>query len=85
LIDNVCNNNNLTIIFHILVMSTLKEPVSGWIDNFYGPVGLFVGGGKGIIRVACLNKIVNEDTVPVDIVIKAIIVVAWKLGLTMYD
>jgi len=81
----ICNNNNSTIIFYILVMPTLKEPIPGWIDNFYGPIGLFVGGGTGIMRVACLNKTVNEDAVPVDIVIKAIIVVAWKLGLTRYD
>lgn len=66
-------------------MPSLKEPIPGWIDNIYGPIGIFIGGGKGITRVACLNKSVNQDAVPVDIVIKTIIVVSWKLGLTTYD
>ncbi|KYN09047.1 Fatty acyl-CoA reductase 1 [Trachymyrmex cornetzi] len=68
-----------------IVIPTEKEPISGWLDNVYGPIGLFIGGGKGILRVACLNKTVNEDAIPVDIVIKAIIVVTWKVGLTTYD
>ncbi|XP_024886092.1 fatty acyl-CoA reductase 1-like [Temnothorax curvispinosus] len=67
-----------------IVMPSLKEPMPGWIDNIYGPIGLFIGGGKGLIRIACCNKSVNEDAVPVDIVIKAIIVVTWKLGLTTF-
>jgi len=82
----MCNyNNNLIIVSHILVVPTTQEPVPGWLDNVYGPIGLFIGGGKGILRVACLNKTVNEDAVPVDIVIKIIIVVTWKIGLTTYD
>ncbi|KAG5336095.1 FACR1 reductase, partial [Acromyrmex heyeri] len=68
-----------------IVIPTFQEPIPGWLDNVYGPIGLFIGGGKGILRVACLNKTVNEDAVPVDIVIKAIIVVTWKIGLTTYD
>ncbi|KYN06164.1 Fatty acyl-CoA reductase 1 [Cyphomyrmex costatus] len=68
-----------------IVTSTLQEPFPGWLDNVYGPIGLFIGGGKGILRVACLNKNVNEDAVPVDIVIKAIIIVTWKIGLTTYN
>ncbi|KYN49993.1 hypothetical protein ALC62_00020 [Cyphomyrmex costatus] len=57
----------------------------GWIDNFYGPVGLSIGIGKGLIQVIYCYKSNNHNTVPVDIVINAIIVVTWKLGLTMYD
>ncbi|XP_018304301.1 fatty acyl-CoA reductase 1-like [Mycetomoellerius zeteki] len=68
-----------------IVMSTLQEPIPGWLDNVYGPIGLFIGAGKGILRVACLNKTVNEDAVPVDFVIKVIIIVTWKVGLTTYD
>ncbi|XP_011863677.1 PREDICTED: fatty acyl-CoA reductase 1-like, partial [Vollenhovia emeryi] len=32
-----------------IVVSTWNDPVEGWIDNFNGPVGLIVGGGKGLI------------------------------------
>lgn len=68
-----------------LVTPSLKEPISGWIDNILGPIGLFIGGGKGLLRVAYCDKSVNEDAVPVDIVTKAIIVATWKIGLTTYN
>jgi len=68
-----------------LVTSSIKEPIPGWIDNFYGPMGLSIGTGKGILRVMCINEYVCEDIVPIDIVIKAVLVVIWKLGLTKYD
>lgn len=51
----------------------------------YGPMGLFIGGGKGVLRVTYCNKYIPENLIPVDIVIKAILVVTWKLGLTTYD
>lgn len=65
-------------------MPSVKEPVPGWIDNIYGPIGLFIGGGKGILRVAWIDKSMKEEVVPIDIVIKAVVVTAWKLG-TTYD
>jgi len=63
----------------------MEEPIPGWVDNIYGPMGLTVSAGKGILRVLYSNEYANEDIVPVDIVIKAMIVVIWKLGLTKYD
>ncbi|XP_024886088.1 fatty acyl-CoA reductase 1-like isoform X2 [Temnothorax curvispinosus] len=67
-----------------MVLSSIEEPMPGWIDNVYGPIGLFIGGGKGIVRVGYCNKYLNEDVVPVDIVIKAILIVSWKIGLTTF-
>lgn len=66
-------------------MPTIKEPFPGWIDNIYGPLGLYIGGGKGIVRIAYINKYVQENAIPVDIVINTIIIVSWKFGLTTYD
>ncbi|XP_018361331.1 PREDICTED: fatty acyl-CoA reductase 1-like, partial [Trachymyrmex cornetzi] len=68
-----------------IVTSTLQEPIPGWIDNVYGPIGLYIGAGKGIIRVAYVNETSRIDGVPVDIVIKVVIIVTWKVGLTTYD
>ncbi|XP_071561646.1 uncharacterized protein [Temnothorax nylanderi] len=68
-----------------MVTSSIKEPVLGWLDNIYGPIGLYIGGGKGIIRVGCLSKYVHENVIPVDIVVKATLVVSWKLGLTSFS
>ncbi|KAL1453646.1 hypothetical protein WDU94_009972 [Cyamophila willieti] len=33
-----------------IIVSTYKEPVRGWIDNPYGPVGLMVGVGTGVLH-----------------------------------
>ncbi|XP_018304324.1 fatty acyl-CoA reductase 1-like [Mycetomoellerius zeteki] len=65
-----------------IVGPSLYEPIPGWIDNVYGPIGIFIGGGKGILRVAYLNKTAEQNLIPVDIVTRAILVVVWKLGLT---
>jgi len=92
----VLNNKNLLIIiiiiiyksikmYHILVTPSIEEPIPGWIDNIYGPMGLSIGAGKGILRVMYINKYVCENVIPVDIVVKAVLVVVWKLGLIKYD
>ncbi|KAL0103222.1 hypothetical protein PUN28_017510 [Cardiocondyla obscurior] len=53
----------------------------GWIDNFNGPVGMLIGGGKGILRVLWSDPNINSDYVPVDVTIKAMILIAWKRGI----
>ncbi|XP_057334726.1 fatty acyl-CoA reductase 1-like [Microplitis mediator] len=64
-----------------IVISTLKEPVAGWVDNFNGPVGLMVGGGKGVLRVVYGDPKLRADFIPVDVAIKAMIVASWKRGI----
>lgn len=61
-----------------IVISTMKEPFPGWIDNFNGPVGLLVGSGIGITRTMYCNPDNIADFTPVDVCIKAMIVAAWK-------
>ncbi|KAL6266510.1 hypothetical protein P5V15_003358 [Pogonomyrmex californicus] len=68
-----------------MVFPTLREPIPGWIDNIYGPIGLMIGTGKGFIRVVYTNKHVAGNFVPVDSVVKAMLVVTWKLGLSTYN
>lgn len=68
-----------------IVIATSHDPVEGWIDNFNGPIGMLVGGGKGILRVVCANKNVISDFMPVDALVKAIIIIAWKRGIKIKD
>ncbi|XP_076630983.1 putative fatty acyl-CoA reductase CG5065 [Colletes latitarsis] len=71
-----------TVIFRpSIVISTIQEPIVGWVDNFNGPVGMLVGGGKGILRVTCLKPDAASDYLPVDVTIKSMITVAWKRGI----
>lgn len=63
------------------VVSTLADPVKGWIDNFNGPFGMLIGGGKGILRVILSDSSVMSDFMPVDLAVKAILITAWKRGI----
>ncbi|KAJ8688008.1 hypothetical protein QAD02_023803 [Eretmocerus hayati] len=64
-----------------IVISSMAEPMPGWLDNFNGPVGLMVGGGKGVLRVAYFDSHSSADFVPVDVAIKAMISSTWNRGL----
>ncbi|XP_012229974.1 fatty acyl-CoA reductase 1 [Linepithema humile] len=64
-----------------IVISTAEEPVHGWIDNFNGPIGLLIGGAKGILRVVYIDPLVASDFIPVDVAIKLTIVTAFKRGI----
>lgn len=67
---------------HILVISSAKEPMPGWMDNFNGPVALLAASGKGIVRSMYTNPDLVSDYVPVDLVVKAILIGSWRKGIT---
>lgn len=47
-IKDMCEGRIPTLVLRpSIVISTIKDPVAGWIDNFNGPVGLLVACGKG--------------------------------------
>ncbi|XP_017764856.1 PREDICTED: fatty acyl-CoA reductase 1-like [Eufriesea mexicana] len=64
-----------------IVISSFREPVPGWLDNFNGPVAMMVGGGKGILRIVHLQPNLAADYIPVDVAINIMITTAWKRGL----
>lgn len=47
----------VTIFRPAIVIPTYKEPVVGWIDNMYGPTGIIVGVGAGLLRVFYGKKV----------------------------
>ncbi|VVC44680.1 Male sterility, NAD-binding,NAD(P)-binding domain,Fatty acyl-CoA reductase, C-terminal [Cinara cedri] len=59
-----------------VVISTYKEPVRGWIDNVYGPIGMIVGVGAGVLHTHHCNVSKIVDLVPVDLVVNALICAA---------
>ncbi|XP_013146638.1 PREDICTED: fatty acyl-CoA reductase 1-like [Papilio polytes] len=63
-----------------IVISTHQEPMPGWIENFNGPVGIFVASGKGILRSVYSDPDLVSDYMPVDVAIKAFIAAAWARG-----
>ncbi|CAL1678654.1 unnamed protein product [Lasius platythorax] len=67
-----------------IVLSSLKDPIPGWIDNFNGPIGLGAATGKGLLKVACASNDTFNNNIPIDTVINTIILVTWKLGLKTF-
>ncbi|XP_055698069.1 fatty acyl-CoA reductase wat-like [Phlebotomus papatasi] len=63
-----------------IITSTIAEPVSGWIDNLYGPTGVVAGAGTGVLRTMHCDKDINANIVPVDMCVNALIASAWDVA-----
>ncbi|XP_070143023.1 fatty acyl-CoA reductase wat isoform X2 [Drosophila kikkawai] len=59
------------------IIATYKEPMSGWIDNLYGPIAVLYGAARGFIRITLLNVHAQAGIVPVDYCVNTMIVLAW--------
>lgn len=64
------------------VIGSYREPIPGWIDNMYGPTGVVLGVGAGLLRTMCADHDRVADIVPVDLVVNAIIATAWEVSLS---
>ncbi|KAK0176486.1 hypothetical protein PV328_000617 [Microctonus aethiopoides] len=65
-----------------IMIPTEKEPVSGWINNIYGPTGVLVGAAIGLLHSLHCNSNNVADIIPADYVINNIIAAAWDIGTT---
>ncbi|XP_015178305.1 PREDICTED: putative fatty acyl-CoA reductase CG5065 [Polistes dominula] len=63
-----------------IVINTIDDPIPGWIDNFNGPVGLMVAGGKGLLNGAYFNSDKVMDYIPVDLAVKVFILAIYTRG-----
>ncbi|XP_025261956.1 putative fatty acyl-CoA reductase CG5065 isoform X2 [Camponotus floridanus] len=66
-----------------IVFPSYKEPLPGWVDNLNGPIGILVGGGKGIIRSMHCNGNYNAEIIPVDLAINDLIIIAYKIATSL--
>lgn len=91
--DKIIENNNfdeitaqqddmlpVTIFRPAIVIPTYKEPVCGWIDNMYGPTGIIVGVGAGLLRVFYGKKENHAELVPVDMCVNGILASAYDIA-----
>ncbi|KAM3955185.1 fatty acyl-CoA reductase wat [Aphomia sociella] len=60
-----------------IVISTYEEPVRGWTDSVYGPTGIIIGTGTGVLRTMYMDLNKVADMVPVDLTVNALLVSAW--------
>lgn len=81
-VDNVrlifLRNSNF-VFFFLSVASTAREPLAGWIDNYFGTMGSLVPFSKGLMRFITCNPVCSINIVPVDITINALIASAWDV------
>lgn len=57
--------------------------MQGWVDSLNGPIGIMVGGAKGVIRTMLCNGEHRSEVIPVDIAINGLISIAYKIGTTV--
>jgi fatty acyl-CoA reductase len=62
------------------VVFTAHEPLVGWSNNVYGPLGLIAGAVAGILRSMHCDSDCIADVLPVDMVVNSAITVAWDLA-----
>ncbi|XP_039752197.1 putative fatty acyl-CoA reductase CG5065 [Pararge aegeria] len=80
-----CGNLPVAIVRPSIVLSSAREPVKGWVDNWNGPNGIIAAVGKGIFRTMLGTGTRVADLVPVDTVINLMIVCAWRTHLRRGD
>lgn len=68
-----------------IVVSSMDEPMPGWVDNFNGPTGLLMACGLGLLRTSYADPETVSDFTPVDTSIKAMIIAAWKRAVYPLD
>ncbi|CAK1593024.1 unnamed protein product [Parnassius mnemosyne] len=63
-----------------IVIPCYREPAPGWIDMncVYGPSGLIIGVGLGILHVFFADVNVKVNIVPADIVTNAVVTAGWE-------
>ncbi|KAH8402687.1 hypothetical protein KR215_007118 [Drosophila sulfurigaster] len=60
------------------IVATNKEPMSGWIDNIYGPLAMLYGTGIGVLRIAPMDIRALNPIVPVDYCANCILACAMQ-------
>ncbi|XP_064536697.1 fatty acyl-CoA reductase wat-like [Drosophila montana] len=62
----------------VSIVATNKEPISGWVDNIYGPIAILHGALYGVLRVAPVNLKAKSNIVPVDGCANLVLSCAWR-------
>ncbi|XP_072948654.1 putative fatty acyl-CoA reductase CG5065 [Epargyreus clarus] len=64
-----------------IVVSSLKHPFPGWIENLNGPSGVVAAAGKGLLHVFSRKCDARADLLPVDIAIDTLLAIAWETAI----
>lgn len=64
--------------FFFVVVGSWQEPFPGWVDTPYGLTAFALGQSTGLVRIVYADPEIAADYVPVDIVVKNLIIAAWQ-------
>ncbi|XP_063709209.1 fatty acyl-CoA reductase wat-like [Culicoides brevitarsis] len=85
-VANKTAQNLPTVIFRpAIVMPSYSDPVTGWTNSMYGPIGVLYGAAKGGVRVFMMNGQSPCEFVPVDMCVSAILACAWDIAMTKHQ
>ncbi|KAK4877842.1 hypothetical protein RN001_010348 [Aquatica leii] len=73
-------NLPVTIVRPSIIIGSAREPAPGWVDNYVGATGVFIGAFLGVIRTANCEFDYIADLIPVDYVVNCLLVAASKNG-----
>lgn len=62
------------------VISTKEDPIKGWVDNVYGPIGFVAGTAAGVLKVSYVDPDAKTEFVPADIVVNTLIAAGARTG-----
>jgi len=65
----------------LLVIATYEDPFGGWLDNLYGPMSIWDGIGRGVIRTHYGHNDVALDYLPVDLCVRVLLAAGWHRGI----
>lgn len=66
--------------FSFIVTGSIQEPVPGWIDNFYGIVGITCAAAIGVLRTLHCDPSNYAQIIPVDYVSNCIMAVCHSIS-----
>lgn len=73
--------NNVYVFLHLTlfltVLSTVTDPVPGWIESWNGPTGIVSAASKGVYNSFFCHRWAVVDMIPADIVVNVLICAAW--------
>lgn len=62
------------------VTLSANEPIAGWGDNLYGPIGSTISILLGFTRFQWCDPDITANLVPVDFTVNALITSAWDVS-----
>ncbi|KAK7794043.1 hypothetical protein R5R35_012987 [Gryllus longicercus] len=82
LAENVLQKYNkklpIVVVRPSIVLSTIMEPMPGWIDSWNGPSPFVAAGAKGLLHGLAGDASMVADVIPADIVVNLTICAAWR-------